>query len=241
MQKKIHTQRAEFSASVELCSCDQCKFREVLFRSLTHAEYREVCSYKFQKDFAKGDDIVLQGERSDKFLYLKSGLAKIYIKSRDGERILRLSKPLDFLSVSANFAHETFPYSIKAITSATVCFFDFEKIKEVMSRNGNFGLELLRKISESCNNALLINVELNRRNLRGRVAFILLLLAEEIYKSRVFELPLTRREIAEIIHMSTENVIRIFSELRREKIIKTNGRIVEIADFDRLLFLSNVN
>ncbi len=212
-----------------------------MFYTLNTEEYRQLCLHKYQRQFDKGEIIVSQGEKADKFLYLKNGLAKIFLRDRNEERIIRLSKPLDFLSVVANFAHDEFPYSIQAITPTTVCFFDLQKIKDTIGQNGNFGLELLKKISGSCNNAILMNMELNRRNLRGRVAYILLLLANDIYQRMTFELPLTRREIGEIISMSTENVIRIFSELRREGIIKTNGRIIEIVDLQRLSYWSKVH
>jgi CRP/FNR family transcriptional regulator len=55
-----------------------------------------------------------------------------------------------------------------------------------------------------------------------------------IYKSHIFELPISRKEIAELIGMTTENVIRILSEFRKEDIIKINGKEIEIIDFDRL-------
>ncbi|MDP4290470.1 MAG: helix-turn-helix domain-containing protein, partial [Bacteroidota bacterium] len=55
--------------------------------------------------------------------------------------------------------------------------------------------------------------------------------------SDVFELPVSRREIAELIGMTTENVIRIFSEFRKEGIIRINGKEITIVDKTRLQFL----
>ena len=55
----------------------------------------------------------------------------------------------------------------------------------------------------------------------------------------VFELPVSRREIAEYIGMTTENVIRTLSEFRRDKLIKINGKEIEIADYDTLEKISN--
>jgi CRP/FNR family transcriptional regulator len=59
-----------------------------------------------------------------------------------------------------------------------------------------------------------------------------------IYLNDRFELPVSRKEIAELIGMTTENVIRILSEFRKEGIIRINGKEIEIADKTKLQFLS---
>ena len=41
-------------------------------------------------------------------------------------------------------------------------------------------------------------------------------------------------EIAELIGMTTENVIRILSEFRKDKILKIFGKTIEIIDIGRL-------
>ena len=66
------------------------------------------------------------------------------------------------------------------------------------------------------------------KNLRGRIAYILLLFANDIYKTDAFDLPLSRKEIAQLIDMTTENVIRILSEFRKDEIIRINGKNIEI-------------
>ena len=64
--------------------------------------------------------------------------------------------------------------------------------------------------------------------------YILLFFSQEIYKSSVFILPVSRKEIAELIDMTTENVIRIMSEFRIEDIIRIHTKEIEIKDFKRL-------
>ena len=43
-----------------------------------------------------------------------------------------------------------------------------------------------------------------------------------------FDLPVSRKEIGELIGMTTENVIRIFSEFRQDGIISINGKSITI-------------
>jgi len=74
------------------------------------------------------------------------------------------------------------------------------------------------------------SMEIRQRNLRGRVAYILLYFADKIFNSNEFELPISRKEIAEYIGMTTENVIRALSEFRKDKLIKIYGKLIEISD-----------
>lgn len=53
------------------------------------------------------------------------------------------------------------------------------------------------------------------------------------------EMPISRKEIAELIGMTTENVIRILSEFKKEEIIRIEGKEIEILDFDRLQMISD--
>jgi len=80
---------------------------------------------------------------------------------------------------------------------------------------------------------------LSSKNLRGRIAYILLDFANNIYKSNEFVLPISRREIAELIDMRTENVIRIMSEFRKDGLIKINGHIIEVINPEMLLKVSD--
>ncbi|MCD6200582.1 MAG: winged helix-turn-helix domain-containing protein, partial [Bacteroidales bacterium] len=43
-----------------------------------------------------------------------------------------------------------------------------------------------------------------------------------------------RKEIAELIHMRTENVIRILSEFRKDRIIEIEGKLIRILEKDKL-------
>jgi CRP/FNR family transcriptional regulator len=81
-------------------------------------------------------------------------------------------------------------------------------------------------------------LEIRKKNLKGRVAYLLIYFYSEIYKSLEYELPISRKEIADYIGMSTENVIRTLSEFRKDKIISINGKVIEIKDLDSLSSIS---
>ena len=93
---------------------------------------------------------------------------------------------------------------------------------------------LMTKISKINDKIITQTLDIRQRNLIGRVAFILLYFVKEIYGTRVFDLPVSRKEIADFIGMSTANVIRTMSDFKREGIIKVFGKTIEIVDIIKL-------
>ena len=81
-------------------------------------------------------------------------------------------------------------------------------------------------------------LDIRLKNLAGRVAFVLLYFTNEIYKSRAFDLPVSRKEIADYIGMSSANVIRTLSDFKRDGIIKVFGKTIEIVDINKLEIIS---
>jgi CRP/FNR family transcriptional regulator len=126
-----------------------------------------------------------------------------------------------------------------AIDDTEICAFPLNTIIDMAIRNGNLAIGLLKKSSKTSDDIIDRFVQNNSRNLRGRIAMTLLDFSKNIYKSDFFELPISRKEIAELIGMTTENVIRILSEFKKEDIIGINGKEVEIKDFNRLKLISD--
>ena len=54
----------------------------------------------------------------------------------------------------------------------------------------------------------------------------------------VFDLPVSRKEIADYIGMSTANVIRTMSDFKKDGIIKIFGKTIEIVDLNKLEIIS---
>jgi CRP/FNR family transcriptional regulator len=97
---------------------------------------------------------------------------------------------------------------------------------------------LLTKISKINDKIISQTLDIRQKNLIGRVAFVLLYFSNEIYKSRVFDLPVSRKEIADYIGMSTANVIRTLSDFRKDEIIRVFGKTIEIVELEKLEVIS---
>ena len=220
-------------------NCKDCEFRSMVFDSLTEDEFNLLNTNKSGKIFAKGETIIEEGEIVNEFFYLKKGLVKLHkIGTNNKTHIINIAQPNDFISLLSVFYKSEYEFSITAIEKSTICSIKLDFLKKLVIDNGEFSISILEKMSESYNNIIKTRFLINNKQLRGRIAYILLYFSEIIYKSNRFELPLSRREIGELINMTTENVIRILSEFRKDKIIIIEGKTIEIIIMDFLKKLS---
>jgi CRP-like cAMP-binding protein len=221
------------------CVCENCDFRDVVFSYLDDANIQELCNNKEEQSFRKGEIINHEGEKITDFKYLKSGLVKLYRRTSNGEeQVITITRPFEFVSNMSIFSEERYKYSVAAVEDSVVCVVRLEFIKDLFMKNGGFAMGLLTKISKINDKIINQTLDLRQKNLIGRVAFVLLYFTKEIYNTRVFDLPVSRKEIADYIGMSTANVIRTLSDFKREGIIKVFGKTIEIVDINKLEILS---
>ncbi len=94
-------------------------------------------------------------------------------------------------------------------------------------------------MSKVADTIILESLEIRKKHLRGRVAYLADLFCQKRYiYTEEFELPLTRKEMAEYVGMTTENVIRTLSEFRRDGILKIYGKTIQIANMESLRSIS---
>ncbi len=221
------------------CSCEQCQLRSLFFSHIKTDELHNICDVKIEKSYSKGEVIIDEGETIKEFLYMKEGLVKLSKSDIYGkDQIISFSKPFDFVSLLSVFSAKKHIYSVTAIQDTTVCVLDLKVVKKFAQENAMFTMDLVSAISEATDRILLDNLAIKRKHLKGRIAHVLLYFSDYIYKKDEFELPISRREIAEYIGMTTENVIRTLSEFRKDKIIKIFGKDILIVDKNRLKNIS---
>lgn len=222
------------------CQCSDCQFRNVAFSTLSDREVTTLCDYHREYLFNRGGIIHKEGDPIQEFKYLKSGLVKVYRETPSGnEQILAITRPFEFVSNISIFSEERYKYSVSAIEESVICSIKLDYIKSLVLSHGNFAMELMTRLSQISDKIILQTLDIRNRNLAGRVAYVLLYFTREIYNSMIFELPVSRKEIADYISMSTANVIRTLSDFRKEGIIILDGKTIEIVDIRKLEMISS--
>jgi CRP-like cAMP-binding protein len=224
---------------ISVCICEQCDFRDVVFSTLDDVGIQELCNHKQERSYNKGEIINHEGEKITDFKYLKSGLVKLYRRTSNGdEQVITITRPFEFVSNMSIFSDEKYKYSVSALEDSVVCTVELEYIKRLFLVNGGFASNLLTKISTINDKIITQTLDIRQKNLAGRVAFVLLYFTNDIYKSRIFDIPVSRKEIADYIGMSTANVIRTLSDFKRDGIIRVFGKTIEIVNIEKLEIIS---
>jgi CRP/FNR family transcriptional regulator len=216
-------------------NCKSCVYRFLLFDGLSDTEYAKINHRRIEYEFTKGELIRKEGDEVNSFLYVRSGLVKLFKTDSSGkDHIISINKPGDFINLLTIFSNSAYAFSIAALEETYICEVDLKVLKELILTNGNFALKILNRMSKIADSIIENSYEIHKKQMKGRVAYILTFLATKIYHSNTVKLPITRREIGQLISMTTENVIRTLSEFRKDEIISIDNKTISILDFDRL-------
>jgi len=222
--------------SNDIDNCRHCVFRKLLFSSLNDEEYQMINNARTEYVYKRGEMIKKEGEKINSFLYMRKGLVKLYKTTKTGkDQILSINKPGDFINRLNIFSKSTYKYSIATLEETLVCDVKLDALFKVIEQNSTLSFSILNRISKISDEVIENRFSLVQKQIKGRVAHILLLLAENIYRNPKFKMPITRLEVGELISMTTENTIRTFSEFNNDGIIAIDGKNITILDMDRLI------
>lgn len=219
----------------DISNCKTCAYRFLLFDSLNDEEYDKVNQKRREYKFDRGELIRKEGVLTDTFLYVKNGLVKLFKTDINGkEHIISINKPGDFINLLTIFSNAANSFSITALEDTLVCEIELSLLKELVLTKGDFAMSILNRMSKISDSIIENSYEIHKKQMKGRVAYILVFLSTKIYRNNTFKLPITRREIGQLISMTTENVIRTLSEFRKDEIISIDNKTITILDFERL-------
>ena len=218
-----------------ICQCETCDLKMLFFNCIDPDQIEDYCESRKETTYEEGEAIIAQGERILDFLYLKEGLVKLFRTTENGEeQIISFGKPYDFVSILSVFSNTNYNYSVTALQKSVVCSFDLKQITDLIQSNGIFAHHLIQTLKKSSDRIIMNSLDLLQKRLYGRVAYLLIYFAEEIFKNESFDLPISRKEMAQFISMSQENVIRALSAIKKDGIIQVFGKSIQITDMQRL-------
>ena len=222
------------------CSCENCHIKNIFYETIKNYDLDRFCDSRKEIIVPAGKRFITQGDEIKSFKYLQKGLIKLHKQNESGmEQIISFGKPMDFVSIHNIFAEKTYSYSITALEESTVCIFNIDIIKDLIKTNGKFAEMLIMTKSRASNRILANSLDLISKSMYGKVASVILFFHDNIYFTMGFDLPVSRKEIAQYTGLSIETVIRVISEFRRDGLIKVYGKRIEIIDKDGLQAIYN--
>lgn len=189
--------------------------------------------------YKKGEVICKQGGFVSQVMLMEKGLAKVFVDDGTHSLLLRIIPNGSFIGLSAvSEDYLTFPYSAKAYIDSEIMQIDVKIFKQVIMRNAAFAKEIIDILSANSVQIYGRFFCLTHKQAYGRLADIILCLADRIFKQENFDLPLSRKDIAELAGMSSETVVRMLKKFNEEGLIKMEGKRLEVLDVERLQRIS---
>ena len=190
---------------------------------------------KKQLVYLKGENIYKQGAFAPYVMYVQSGLIKVYLQTGHNKQVnLRIARAGEFLAFSSVFGEDTYTHSAVAIKDAEICMIDKEQLRQLLFRNNDFAMRITSTNYKNEKHLLDIISSISYKQMRGKLAVILLYLSDaDLLKENIFE-HLTRQDIAEFASISPESAIKFLKEFEKENILNLDGKNISIVDVDKL-------
>ncbi len=221
-------------------SCTRCPYQYKYLNLLGNENISSIQNNCMIIHFKRGENIIKQGTDVTHAFYLAQGLVSLFIEGEKRNLILKIKKAGDYIGLQTLFGDLKYRYSVSALEDSMVCMIKSGIFLETSKKNPDFLFEIMRGISLSYNYMYKKIKDINCKQLRGRMADVLLYFSEELYHSKSFEVPMTRKEMAQFASMSMENAVRILSEYKKEGIITVEGRKITILEEEILKRISEL-
>ncbi|NEW81827.1 MAG: Crp/Fnr family transcriptional regulator [Mariniphaga sp.] len=215
--------------------CSIFDFGHSWYELLTDDEKILIDIHSVSINFKKGETVCKRGAFASHIFFLEEGLVKVYLEERNKNLIIMLSTKNNLLGLSSIFdGNNKLPYSIATYTDSRIRMIDIQIFRQLLKQNSEFSYRIINLLNEKTAQIYGRFFSLTQKQLHGRLADILLCLSNRIFKSRSFDLPLSRADLGDLTGMSTESVIRMMKEFKDDGLIGMNCKQIELLDIARL-------
>ena len=185
--------------------------------------------------FHRRDCLFSVGDHFEGIYVLRSGSAKSFITTEDGEEhITKFYYPGDMLGIDG-FGEFTHTQTAQFLETSSVCLINESQVNSLMQTSANFRNSLLQSMSRTLASDSAMMMCLSSCTSEQKVARFLLDLSSG-YSARnlsgsEFMLSMTRTDIANYLGMAIETVSRVFASFQQRNIIEVKLRHLTILDF----------
>jgi CRP/FNR family transcriptional regulator len=205
------------------------------FLSLTPEEQILLDQNTVEVKFGAGEMVCKQGTFATHIIYVCKGLLKVYMESKHEQLILKIIPEENLAGLNSLFSgNNVFVYSISTYIPSVIKMIDINVFRRIINQNAQFASDIIGILNSNMIQTYGRFFSITQRQSYGRLADILLCLSERIFRKQEFILELSRKELAELCGMTTENVIRMLKKLRDEDLIQIDGKKFSIKNVEQL-------
>lgn len=224
---------------------DNMPSEKSIFRDLSSTRIEEVNKNKTSNMYKKGTTTFLQGNPSYGIFEVLSGKVKVTRVNIDGEEtILKIADMGAILGHRCLFDDATYSVSAQTLEDSRINFYDSNFIQKLSKEEPSIATNLMTYMSNEIYELETRIQSFARKNVRERLAELLIYLWDNFKSTgsdtRKVDLSLSRDEMASIIGVASETLIRLMSEFNNEGLIEKKGKFIYLLDQRRLKEYANI-
>jgi CRP-like cAMP-binding protein len=194
-----------------------------IFKSIPAEALREIEQRMVEKKYTRQESILLEGDPAESVWFVKEGHVKAVSHVASGRcQTLCVVGARGMFGTCCCFAGGKYPCHSVAETDVTVISLPMTDFFALLSKYPQIGLALVAQISDRLRRTKDTQA-FDQETVERRILHVLKDLVEEFGTT----IPLTRREVAEMVGTTVETSIRTFSRLEEEGLVATSrGKII---------------
>lgn len=218
---------------------------ESILSNLPKADLESLTSHQTVQQYKKGEIIFREGALPDGIFYILDGKIKKYKVDNDGkEQIIYVANSGELIGYHAILAEDRYPDFAATLEESSIAFIPKLDFLNTLAQSEVLSKLLLKTLSHEF--AVLANsiTMFAQKSVRERLALQLIVLREK-YKinfqaGQPVEINMSRDDLASLVGTARENVVRMLTEFKTEKIVETKGRKIMVLDVSKLIAIANV-
>ncbi len=191
-----------------------------LFRGLPPLQLLKIASEVEVRNIATGIHFSLGFLTPHPCAYLLSGFVVV---KNPSNQVLPLGPYLfssgDWILLHHNIVADRRPWVLEIYREATIITMPYAPILNLAQMNTQLAINLMQTSAAESLRLLSYSTNMQLLDVEGRLAYLLLYLAREVFHSKRFRIPINQLKLANLITTSREVVNRVFMTWRREGVI----------------------
>jgi CRP/FNR family transcriptional regulator len=218
----------------------QCSIRNLsIFADLSISQLQKICYFSpTVKTYESGEIIYFQGDSSNHAFTLRKGIIKLVKTLPDGRtQIIRILKGGGLFGFDG-FIDQDYNQSAIALTDCEVCLLPLETLQNLRKSQPEIGDAMMSRWIQYLHEAENMMLNLGAKKASERLAYFLVNWGEQdpIGWKKIH---LSRKELGELLGMTTETVSRFLSKWKKMDIIREQKGNILIQDKTELCEVIN--
>lgn len=224
--------RSSFGTPCTLCENSNCLMKHAF-------QAQEEFSIENEKSdirCKKGQQFIIEGAPVNGLFFVLKGVVKVFRTGINGrEQIVRFAKEGEIIGHRGFGTEEYYSIGAIALQDTVLCYFSKNTLQEALMESPKLSYQMMLFYANELNRSENKVKSISQMTVRERVIDTLLYIHRKFGNLRGFlNLPLSRKEYADYAGTTEEQVIRVFSTLKKENLITARGKKIGVVNVQLL-------